>query len=78
MLMEVNVAKGMCGMCCHYHQHYVQADFGLDGYIPCYSGHCSYPRMKNRKPMDQCENYIEKSNLGKIVRVIPVLEATAR
>ena len=36
-----------CGQCGHYHQHYVM-DRQSCIVVPC--GHCTYPRLKSRRP----------------------------
>lgn len=44
-----------CANCVHYHPHYVRRSFG-DFYKISW-GHCSYPRLKNRKVLDVCEHF---------------------
>lgn len=47
----------MCATCRYYHQHYIQC--GAQ-YAPIYTGHCTEPRCKIRKPSDLCDRYEPK------------------
>ncbi len=44
-------AMSMCANCAHYYPHYRE-----DGW-PLGCGHCSYPRMKQRRAYDLCEHW---------------------
>jgi len=48
-----------CANCAHYHQHYVMRENGT--YFECWDGHCTEPRIKNRKPNTlACERWEAK------------------
>lgn len=50
----------ICLNCKHFHQHYNRAG---NFFLALQSGHCSYPRMKNRRVTDTCEHFENKSAL---------------
>ncbi len=43
-----------CANCKHFYQHYIWIRCG---YEPIASGHCTYPRVKDRKVYDCCEHF---------------------
>lgn len=45
----------VCANCRHFYQHYVKGE--RLNFHPCNSGHCSYPRIKDRKPADTCKHF---------------------
>lgn len=48
----------MCYGCRHYHQHYgMRREPCGKVYFEMATGHCSYPRIKTRRPWDICKNY---------------------
>lgn len=50
-------SEEVCANCRHYFQHYIKDPYG-SAYTPCNSGHCVYPRCKERKPGQQgCEHF---------------------
>lgn len=44
-----------CENCRHYTQHYVRMGTGL--FAKCYAGHCTEPRIKQRRPDQVCGRY---------------------
>lgn len=50
-----------CQNCIHFYQHYVKLKDKENDFIPCYCGHCRYPRIKNVKPDMICEFFTEKT-----------------
>ena len=56
------MGKKYCKDCFHYIQHYVI--FGKD-LMTAYCGHCTYPRIKDRKPdTPACGKFTRKYGLG--------------
>ena len=49
---EIYEGQKVCCTCAHYAQHYRKSN---RGYSPVDCGHCSFPRVKNRKPDQTCE-----------------------
>ena len=47
----------ICKNCVHFRQHYSVSD---DHYSELHCGHCSYPRMKHRKPDANVCDYFEQ------------------
>ena len=55
----------VCANCGHYRQHYIRDLYGR-AYVPCNSGHCVYPRCKERKPgQPGCEHFQMRKGLTK-------------
>ena len=48
-------SEEVCANCMKYMQHYVCIDG--EYFRPCNCGHCIYPRIKARKPLDTCEHF---------------------
>lgn len=47
-----------CQECRHFYQHYVVDDKQC---VAIHCGHCTYPRLKNRRPeMPACDHFIIK------------------
>lgn len=58
--MESN-ATLLCQDCKYFYQHYGKDSHGK--FIVIYAGHCSRPRLKNRKPDHPiCQHFAQKSN----------------
>lgn len=49
---DCRVAGKSCANCAHYARHYIR----LWGryFVPVAAGHCTFPRVKARKPCDLC------------------------
>lgn len=47
-----------CVNCKHFYQHYIWAESW--GFTEIYTGHCAYPRVKNRNVNDCCEHFERK------------------
>lgn len=45
----------VCGTCAHYHQHYVLGNYQKP--IPLWYGHCSFPKLKDRRPDETCDRW---------------------
>lgn len=58
MKIEISERETVCANCQHFYQHYIKND-GV--YKACNAGHCCYPRLKNRRPGDVCEKWVQKS-----------------
>ena len=58
---EIYEGKKVCCTCAHYTQHYRK---DLWGYSAVHCGHCSFPRVKTRKPNQTCGHWkpIEDEN----------------
>ena len=64
---EVTITKKTpcytCRDCEYFKQHYVFATApcrdSIDGFTPVNYGHCTYPRLKNRKPGDKACQFFE-------------------
>ena len=46
--------KKVCYTCAHYAPHYRKTE---RGYWAVHCGHCSFPRVKTRKPDQTCEHW---------------------
>lgn len=53
----------MCKNCKHYYQHYTYFE-DLKRFMPMNVGHCTEPRLKDRKPFDLCTRYEEKEEVA--------------
>lgn len=60
---NLNRAAALCVNCRHFHRHYVRDWTRSGSYIPIDGGHCSYPRVKDRKAYDTCGHFENKENL---------------
>lgn len=57
MIIAIQEKEVVCSNCQHFVQHYVC--FG--GFTACNAGHCTYPRIKDRKPGQVgCDYFKEK------------------
>lgn len=56
-----------CVNCKHFHQHFVQAGPPMFtvSMAPLDSGHCSFPRLKNRMAYDTCQRFENKHSTAK-------------
>lgn len=45
-----------CSNCKHFIQHYVRGLY-MNDFEPAYAGHCTYPRIKDRKPNNSCDKF---------------------
>lgn len=52
------VSEECCGNCKYFHQHYTRDKQG--GYSPLWCGHCTYPRLKNRRNEETCPHWTAK------------------
>ena len=58
-----------CENCKYFVQHYVSHEYrGSTRMSKCGSGHCTYPRLKDRRLNDSCNNF--KLNVDTQIRVI--------
>lgn len=49
----------ICKNCVHFLQHYVIDD---QSYTAIHCGHCTRPRLKNRRPLDNaCEHFVQRT-----------------
>ena len=54
--IQVMTKEMVCANCKHYYQHYVWG--GSRRFVPCNSGHCSYPRPNDRNPgQEGCDHF---------------------
>lgn len=58
-VLDAKVAT--CEDCKHFIQHYIKQDFayGGSGFSEAYAGHCTTPRIKDKKPDDKACKYFE-------------------
>lgn len=50
-----------CQTCKYYYQHYVKC--GKNRYVSVEAGHCSHPRLKDRKPeTPACDRFSLRKN----------------
>lgn len=54
MAMGIGPDTEVCYNCTHFHTHYSK-----DGALIC-SGHCAYPRLKERRLWDTCGKFEHK------------------
>lgn len=52
------VPEERCGNCKYFHQHYTRDKRG--GYSPLWCGHCTHPRLKNRRREETCPHWAAK------------------
>ena len=61
-----------CANCAHFHQHYIRSAQVSKPHKHCFwpigQGHCTYPRMKNRRTDDVCE-YFERKQDEELIKV---------
>ena len=50
----------VCMNCKHFYRHYV-SDVFEKNYVPILFGHCSFPRLKNRRVTDTCKHFQPKN-----------------
>lgn len=52
-------SEEVCANCRHFCQHYTEkpSDYGMRGFMPVNAGHCTEPKVKQRKPGDTCERF---------------------
>lgn len=50
--------KKYCESCAHFVQHYRWEN---ERAYPVGCGHCTYPRVKHRRPEDGCDKWTEKT-----------------
>ena len=57
-VIHIQKTEQVCCNCKHYIQHYITVCFGhANEYMevrPVNFGHCTFPRVKSRKPGDSC------------------------
>lgn len=57
MQITIQSKETVCANCKYFTQHYIY----IGGFVPCNAGHCTYPRIKDRKPgRPGCEYFKEK------------------
>lgn len=54
-LYGIDEREEVCANCKYFWQHYVYES--RCGFSPCNAGHCTYPRLKNRKTNDTCRHF---------------------
>lgn len=57
----VQEGETVCANCAHYIQHYTLSRYTPGGLLAVNAGHCTYPRIKDRKPgACACEHFAER------------------
>jgi len=49
-------AAEMCRCCRYYHKHYIQ-NRERGGFTEVSYGHCTYPRLKQKRAYDTCDRF---------------------
>lgn len=62
MILGIDEREEVCANCQHFIQHYVKPGryeiiAGRYEIIACNAGHCTYPRLKDRKPGETCDKF---------------------
>lgn len=57
MMFEIKENEEVCANCQYYRQHYVMGKSFVDGFTAVNHGHCTYPRVKDRRPGETCERF---------------------
>lgn len=55
MILGIDEREEVCANCQHFIQHYVKP--GSQVIVACNAGHCTYPRLKGRKPGETCDKF---------------------
>lgn len=61
MFFSISPQTECCANCQHYRQHFTYL-LQEHCFCLCNAGHCCYPRMKNREPMDVCQHFVSASS----------------
>ena len=58
---RIDETEEVCANCAHYRQHYRKErhPHGMEGFVPVNAGHCVEPRVKDRRPYDTCERFMQ-------------------
>ena len=58
--VRIDESEECCVNCTHFIQHYTFTPHGKQPFIPVHCGHCTHPRIKDRKPNDTCNHFEHK------------------
>ena len=61
MMYEIKEMEDVCANCQHFIQHYHK--YSNFDYVAVNCGHCIYPRVKDRKPSETCDNFNSRNQL---------------
>lgn len=58
-IISIGVKEHCCVNCRHFHLHYIKND-RTERYTPLCCGHCSFPRIKDRRVYNRCEHFAQR------------------
>lgn len=60
---EIPDTEEVCANCEHYIQHYrrIRDYRGVSTFSAVNAGHCTYPKVKERKPCDSCKDHFKRA-----------------
>lgn len=62
-LIQKAGSEHFCANCKYYIEHYIKTTYPSNSmFNPIDEGHCTYPRLKNRKAWNKCEYWLGKEN----------------